>query len=64
MIINEESTMTPNTDTRVKRITIDSTKNSQIKDLHRKLVALSFTQGNHSDEYRNTLNKIHELRSA
>gem|GEM_PF-5379915 len=56
--------MTPNTDTRVKRITIDSTKNSQIKDLHRKLVALSFTQGNHSDEYRNTLNKIHELRSA
>ncbi len=55
--------MISNKKQRVKRIEIDTTKNSQIKDLHRKLVALSFTQGNHSDEYRNTLNKIHELRS-
>ncbi len=47
-----------------KKITIDSNKSSQIKDLHRKLVALSFTQGNHSDEYQNTLNKIHQLRQS
>ncbi len=56
--------MTINTYSRLKRIAIDTNKNNQIKDLHRKLVALSFTQGNHSNEYRNTLNKIHELRSS
>lgn len=48
----------------VNKITIDPDRNSQIKDLHRKLVALSFTNGNHSSEYQDTLRLIHQLRQA
>jgi len=47
----------------VKKIKINTLNNAKIKDLQRKLVALSFTLGNNSIEYGNTLDEIHELRN-
>ncbi len=47
-----------------KKIKINPSKNSQIRNLHRKLVALSFSQGNHTEEYLNTLNEIKQLRQS
>ncbi len=45
-----------------KKISLDPEKNARIKSLQRKLVALSFSKGNHSIEYTNTLEVIRQLR--
>ncbi len=47
-----------------KKIIINPVINQQIKELHRKLVDLSFSHGKNSEEYLFTLNKIHQLRGS
>ena len=42
---------------------IDVETNSKIRELQRKLVELSFTKGNHTIEYFNTLGHIKKLRN-
>lgn len=45
-----------------KKITLDANANAKIKALQRKLVVLSFTKGNHSAEYGETMDVIKQLR--
>ncbi|MCX7552497.1 hypothetical protein OS175_01295 [Marinicella sp. S1101] len=47
-----------------KTIDINPEKNAAIKNLQRKLVALSFSTGNQSKAYQETLNQIKDLRKA
>ncbi len=47
-----------------KKIIINPVINRKIKELHRKLVDLSFSHGKNSEEYLLILKKIHQLRSC
>lgn len=47
-----------------KTIDINPEKNAVIKNLQRRLVALSFSKGNQSKAYKETLNQIKDLRKA
>lgn len=47
-----------------KKISLDPDTNREIRSLQRKLVALSFSKGNHSVEYTDTVAVIKKLRQS